>query len=259
MDLDLDGKTALVTGASSGIGRAIAIAFGRERANVALTYNSNQEGAEQTAEAVRAAGGRTLVMPYALEDVSSASQCVEGAASHFGGLHVLVHNAVRWPQGFRSVETLDIEHWRATVHANVDGAFALVKAAIPAFRAAGFGRLVTVSTGLVEDGLPGAAPYASAKAALHGLHRTLAKEVGPEGILVNVLMAGTVDSDVRPRPKWLRRRLMDAAATRRMTDVNDVARTAVFLGSPANGHIHGEAIRVDGFFVSPVRLDDEAG
>jgi NAD(P)-dependent dehydrogenase (short-subunit alcohol dehydrogenase family) len=111
--------------------------------------------------------------------------------------------------------------------------------------------IVTISTGLAVDGLPGSSAYTAGKAALHGLNRTLAKELGPAGILTNILMSGAVDT--RPRPPALIEQMKQSAVTGRLTDADEVARTAVFLGSRANGHITGEALRCDGFFVSAVR------
>ncbi len=110
-----------------------------------------------------------------------------------------------------------------------------------------------MSTGLVVDGSIGATAYVAAKGAMHAFTRTLAKEVGPHGILANVLMAGAVDSEVRHRPKEMLALMAAAATTGRLTLAEEVARAAVFLGSRANGHVQGEAIRVDGFFVTPPR------
>jgi 3-oxoacyl-[acyl-carrier protein] reductase len=143
--------------------------------------------------------------------------------------------------------------WCGPVHANIDGTFALIHAALPVLRASRWGRIVTISTGLVVDGFPGSSAYMTGKAALHGLNRTLAKELGPAGILTNILMSGAVESETRVRPAWLIEQMKSSAATGRMTEADEVARTAVFLGSPANGHITGESLRCDGFFVSGVR------
>jgi len=250
MDLGLSGSSVIVTGASSGIGRAIAVAFGRERARVALTYHDNRDGAERTAEQVRAAGGEPLVVRFALEDPSTAAAVVDTVRARWNALHVLVNNAVQWPSGFHAVKELTPEQWRVPVHANIDGTFALIQASIPLLEASPWARIVTVSTGLAVDGYPGSAAYMTGKAALHGLHRTLARELGPNGILVNVLMSGTVVSETRARPAWMIDQMKRAAATGRMTEPDEVARAAVFLGSPGNGHITGEALRCDGFFVS---------
>jgi 3-oxoacyl-[acyl-carrier protein] reductase len=261
MDTELNGTPVLVTGASKGIGRAIAVAYGRERACVVITYREGRDDAEATAHAVREAGGAAMVTRFALEEPETAAQAVEEARARFGGLAVLVNNAVCWPtgrnermqpgQGFRSVEEFPWREWAVPVQANIVGTFAMIQAALPLLRASAWARIVTISTGLVVDGFPGSSAYMTGKAALHGLNRTLAKELGPAGILTNVLMSGAVDT--RPRPPALVEQMKQSAATGRLTEADEVARAAVFLGSRANGHITGEAIRCDGFYVSGVR------
>lgn len=255
MDMGLEGAVAVVTGASAGIGRAIAVAFGREKARVAITYHRGRDRAERTAEEVRAAGGEPLVVRFTLEAPETATGVVEAVRSRWGALDTLVNNAVHWPPAFAAVEETSLEAWRAPVHANIDGTFALIHASLPLLRASRAPRIVTTSTGLAVDGFPGSSAYMTGKAALHGLHRTLAKELGPAGVLVNILMSGAVEVESRARPAWLVEQMKRSAATGRLTEADEVARAAVFLGSRANGHITGEAVRCDGFFVSAVRRD----
>jgi len=258
MDMGLEGSVVIVTGASTGIGRAIALAFAREKARVAVTYHKDLAGAERTAELVRDAGGEPFVARFALEEVATAAALVDAVHSRWGSLHTLVNNAVCWPSGFLTVEESTLEAWRAPVHANIDGTFALIHAALPRLRATAattWARIVTISTGLVVDGFPGSSAYMTGKAALHGLNRTLAKELGPAGILTNILMSGAVQVESRERPPAMIERMKRSAVTGRLTEADEVARTAVFLGSRANGHVTGEALRCDGFFVSGVRRE----
>jgi 3-oxoacyl-[acyl-carrier protein] reductase len=253
MEMGLAGASIIVTGASAGIGRAIAVAFAREGARVAITFRDRREEADATAELVRAAGGEPLVARFALEEPATAAAVVAAVRDRWGGVNALVNNAVAWPVGFQVVEELSFEAWCACVHANLDGTFAMICAALPALRASAWGRIVTISTGLVADGYPGAAAYASGKAGLHGLHRTLAKELGPAGILANIVMSGAVAT--RDRPAWLVDSMKRSAVTGRLTEADEVARTVVFLASRANGHVTGEALRCDGFFASPPRRE----
>jgi 3-oxoacyl-[acyl-carrier protein] reductase len=152
--------------------------------------------------------------------------------------------------GFRNVEDFPWREWAMPVQANLVGTFAMIQAALPLLRASAWARIVTISTGLAVDGFPGVSAYVTAKAALHGLNRTLAKELGPAGILTNILMSSAVGT--RPRPAGLVEQMKQSAVTGRLTEPDEVARATVFLGSRANGHITGEAIRCDGFCVSGV-------
>jgi 3-oxoacyl-[acyl-carrier protein] reductase len=190
---------------------------------------------------------------FALEEPTTAADVVSAVRDQWGSLAALVNNAVFWPSAFATVEEISYEDWMRPVQANIGGTFALINASVPLLRASTWGRIVTISTGLVVDGLPGSSAYMTGKSALHGLHRTLAKELGPSGILTNILMSGTVAT--HDPPANLRAQMARSAATGRMTDADDVARAAVFLASRANGHITGEAIRCDGFFVTPPRRE----
>jgi 3-oxoacyl-[acyl-carrier protein] reductase len=255
MDLGLRQSVVLVTGASTGIGKATAVAFGEEGARVALTYRTKEEQARATAEAVRAAGGEALVLQFSLEEPTMAKTVVSAIAERWGTLHVLVNNAIRWPRGFFTIEELPLDELEACLRANLVGTVALVQAALPLMRAAGWGRIVNVSTGLVVDGNPGTTAYVAPKGGIHAFTRTLAKEVAADGILANVLMSGAVASETRQRPAGMLELMAKSATTGRLTRAEEVARAAVFLGSRANGHIHGEAIRADGFFVTPPRVE----
>jgi 3-oxoacyl-[acyl-carrier protein] reductase len=251
MHTHLEGQVALVTGASKGIGRAIAIAYGQEKARVAITFREGQREADETAELVRRAGGEAMTVRFALEQPETAERAVAAVVEKWGSLNALVNNAVQWPNGFTKLEDLSFEDFTRTAHANMDGTFAMLKAAVPRLKQATWGRIVTITTGLVEDGFAGASAYVTGKSALHGLNRVLAKELGPSQVLTNVLMAGAVDT--RPRPPEFLELLRRSATTGKLTEADDVARATVFLGSRANGHITGAALRCDGFYVSPHR------
>lgn len=230
----------LVTGGSAGIGRVIAGAFGRESARVSVTYRSNAAGADDAVEEVRAAGGEAIAVPLELGDAASIGAAVAATEDAWGGLHVLVHSAVRWQNGDGD--------WRDVLRENLEGTFAAVAAAAPAMERVGWGRIVLISSNLAEEGMPGQAAYTAAKAGLHGLAKTLAKELAPRGILTNVVVPGlTLDERTRravPEP------VLEAEArqtpTGRLTLPQEVASVVVFLASEANGHVNGELVRVTG-------------
>lgn len=253
MDTGLKGRVALVTGSSSGIGRATAMAFGEEGARVAVTYRSNRQGAEATAARVERAGGKALVVPYDLNDSDSIRTAVRSVARRWGTIHVLVNNAVQWgggagPDGSVAFEDVPADAWRPMLRSTLEGVYHTIQAVVPWMRGAAWGRIVNVSSTVAEDGLPGSGAYAAAKSGLHGLTNVLAVELGPDGILTNVVMPGLTRTEraVEVIPASVRERVAGATPTRRLTTPQEVARLVVFLGSRANGHVNGEALRITG-------------
>jgi 3-oxoacyl-[acyl-carrier protein] reductase len=247
----------LITGATANIGAATAIAFGKEGARVALTYHHNKEGALKTACEVTKAGGSAYVLPFDLEDPDGAKNLVQDVADHWGGLDVLVNNAVRWAEtGPGPMETTfdETPEWETLLNANLGGHMRVIHAALPILRKSAAGRIVTVSTSVIRRGVRGAAIYTAAKAGLHGLTRSLAWDVGKDGVLVNLVLPGwTMDGSALPDPlpaelQFLLDEHCKNTPTGRLTASQDVASTIVFLGSAANGSITGEEVWVTGGF-----------
>lgn len=253
MDMGLRDRVAFVTGGSSGIGRATAIAFGREGAKVAISYHSNRSEAEETAAMVTEVGGESLAVQYDLGDDASIRAAVEEIVEHWGVVNVLVNNAVQWssrggPSGNPLFEEVSSEQWRTMIRTSLEGAYLTIQAVLPSMRQAEWGRIANISSNLAEDGLPGAGSYAAAKAGLHGLSRTLARELAPEGIFTNVVMPGMTLTERAQKhlPESIRDQVASQTPTGRLTTPEEVAATIVFLASAANGHINGETVRVTG-------------
>ena len=253
MNLALEGRRVLVTGGSRGIGRAVALAFAREHARVALTYHEDAASAEETERL--AASAETLCLRLDLACEASIADVVAQLTDRWNGIDVLVNNAVAWP-GFpvadERFETAPTERFRASVGANLEGVYLLTRAVVGPMREGGWGRIVHVSTGLVEDGFAGASAYVAAKAGLHGLTRTMARELASAGILTNLVMPGFTLTERSRVPEAVLAKVRSATATGRATTPQDVANLVVFLGSPANTHVNGEQIRVDGHFLAPM-------
>lgn len=194
MDLNLKESVVLVTGSSSGIGKAAAIAFGAEGAYVGVTYHANEQGAEDTAQKVQEAGGQSLILHYDLADPDSIRSSVDKLDKKWGALHILVNNAapmeISGPTG-QLFEEVSLKNWEEMLRKTLEGVTLTIQCTIPLLRKNGWGRIVTISSDAV-DGWPGLGPYATAKAGLHGLSRTLAVELGPANILSNVIMPGAV-------------------------------------------------------------------
>lgn len=251
MDLGIEGRVALITGSSQGIGRATAEAFAREGARVVVTYRHHADKAEAVVDAIRRRDGEAFAVFYDLGSRESIEAAVGAAVARFGGIDILVNNAAARgtppaePPLFEQIADAD---WRPLLRENVEGAFSTIQAALPAMRRGQWGRIVNVSSDIAAVGLPGAGWYAAAKSALHGVTRTLAKELAPAGVLVNVVMPGTTLTE--------RFATLVAEAAARGEDTEpaagrwlvpeEIARVIVFLCSAANTAITGEIVRVSG-------------
>lgn len=260
MDMGLQDIVVMVTGSSSRIGRATAVAFAREGAKVLVTYHQNERGGEETVADVEAVGGSPLLTQLDLSDEASINTTVQRVQDTLGAVSVLVNNGVAWP-GFpvpgELFETAPVARFRDSLRANLEGHYLLTRAVVSGMRAAGWGRVVHVSTGLVEDGLPGASAYVTAKAGLHGLTRTMSRELSKSGIFTNLVMPGfTREADEgRELPEHVRQieeKARAATATGRLSQPEDAASLIVYLGSRANTHVTGELIRADGHFLAPL-------
>lgn len=253
MELGLADKVVLVTGASSAIGRATALAFADEKSRIAVGYHANRDAAEHTVALARERGAHAIAWQLDLSRVELLPAAVELARRELGPVDVLVNNAVQWPSlpsPGELFEAAPADRFTASVAANLVGPYLLARAVIADMRKRSWGRIVNVSTGLVEDGLPGSAAYVAAKAGLHGLTRVMSRELAAAGILTNVVMPGFTPAAKQVPPELIAK-VRDAAATKRVTDPDDVARMIVFLSSAANTNTTGEAIRTDGHFLSP--------
>jgi 3-oxoacyl-[acyl-carrier protein] reductase len=253
MDLGLTGRRVLVTGASTGIGRQTAITFGREGAQVGITYQSNKDAAEAVAEEVSVAGGTAYVVPMELREPESVREAVAAVVRRWGGLDALVGNAVYWGSGdFHNrptrIEDLPEDQWTEVLRANLEGNFHLVQQAAPALRESDQGRVVLLSTDVVERGLPGAWAYGAAKAGLHGLVASLQHDLGADGVLVNIVMPGITldDGEHRVIPRSALEHIARQFTARRLPDAADVAAAIVFLCSARTTATQGEIIRVNG-------------
>jgi 3-oxoacyl-[acyl-carrier protein] reductase len=253
MELGLKDAAVLVTGGSSGIGRATAIAYGREGARVAITYNSRKDAAEKVATEIEAAGGTAFVVPMDLNEPETIATAVGSAQDRWGGLDAVVGNAVNWGSSEfndrpENVEDGTPEWWIPMLRANLEGNYHLVQQVAPALRRSEHGRLVLVSSDLAERGLAGSWPYGAAKAGLHGLVASLQHDLGKDGVLVNIVMPGlTLDNGehrVVPRPAL--DHIAAGLTARKLPDVEEVANAILLLTSPRTTAIQGEILRVAG-------------
>jgi 3-oxoacyl-[acyl-carrier protein] reductase len=252
MDFGLKGRVVIVTGSSRGIGRAAALLFAEEGASVAVTFMRDRERAETVVTEINRVGSDACAVHLDLGSTESINAAVSTVAQRWGHIDVLVNNAVHWgnraPGNAPLFEQLPPDEWKSSLRANTEGPYAAIQALLPSMREQKWGRIVNVSSGVAVDGLPGAGPYASAKAALHGLTRTLAKELGPAGILVNVVMPGLTltERNAARLPDAVKTDIARTSPIRRLLPPEEVVPTIVFLCSAMNTAVTGEVIRASG-------------
>ncbi len=194
----LVGKVAVITGAGRGIGKAIALAYGKAGAAVVCVARSEEEIAE-TARIIAEFGGKAVAVPVDVTDSEAVGRLFERAAKNFGGIDILVINAgANYDR--KSVENSDLDNWKRTVELNLFGAYYCVHAAIPYFKQRGGGKIITLGSGLGHRGFSGTSAYSCSKAGLWMLTRVLAQELLQYNISVNELIPGpvetTIDNDI---------------------------------------------------------------
>jgi 3-oxoacyl-[acyl-carrier protein] reductase len=250
MDLGLDDRVVLITGAGGGAGPTIARAFAAEGALVALHHRGGSKSAvraEATAAEIEASGGRAMAVVADLASSRQVAAMFERVTAELGQVGVLV-TATSAYRSERFPEITD-ESWAAVVDDLLGATFRTCRAAVPAMQAAGWGRIVNIAarSGLV--GVARATHYAAAKAGIVGLTASLAKELGPAGILVNAVAPTqilTVMDGVPSIPEERAAEMAKSIPLRRLATPADLAALVVWLGSAANGYVSGETISLTG-------------
>lgn len=243
--IDLAGQTALVTGGSRGIGRAAAVLLARAGADVALTYHTRADEAENSAREIQALGRRTFVGGGDLANPEVVDRLLAGVKREFGGLDIFVANAGVWPAEEVDLRDMSVERWRRTMAANLDSAFLSTRAALRLMRPAG--RVVIVSSTAGQRGEAFHADYAATKGALISLTKSLAVEYAPS-IVVNCVAPGWVDTEMSS-PAFSpenRDRIQRSIPLQRIASAEDIAGPILFLCSNLSRHITGEVLNVNG-------------
>lgn len=250
LESSLRGRIALVTGGSSGIGRATAVAFARSGVHVAFNYlddePSSQDMAAQVADEVEACGVKTYARSCDVRDPDDSAAFVEESLHALGGLHFLVNNAGVARDG--ALWRMTDEDWRAVIDTNLSGAFFFTRAVAPHFRSKEFGKIVNVSSVHGFSSEFGLANYCSSKAGLLGLTRSAALELGRSNVNVNAVAPGYIrTTELTDRvPAEIMDRARERSVLGRLGDPQDVAPVILFLCSESARHITGAVLPVDG-------------
>lgn len=239
----LAGKVALVTGGSRGLGRAISAELAASGATVAVNYRSEEEAARETAESIGRDAG---IWQADISDRQEAAAMVEGVVGRYGRLDVVVLNAGVWRGG--RIDSLDPDDWDTVIETSLSGAFNVLRGAIGPLTAGGAGRVVVLSSAIALVGFAGDGAYGAAKAGLLGLVRSLAKELGRDGVTVNAVAPGFIETDMTAHvPAGSRERMLRRTALRRLGEPEDVARAVRYLAADG-AYVTGQTLTVDGGF-----------
>lgn len=241
-------RVVFITGAGQGIGRTYAREFARAGA-IPVIAEINRENGERVAAEIRAENGKCLALHTDVASAESVDAAVRATLAEFGRIDVLINNAAIFAPLVRgSFDDIDPQVWDQVMRVNVTGAWLCARAVAPAMRKAGWGRIINVSSATVPLGMPMYAHYVTSKAALIGLTRSLARELGPQGITVNCVMPGLTETDVEipGRTDATRNRVIDMQCIKRIGASEDVVGMMLFLSSPASGFMAGQTVLIDG-------------
>ena len=241
----LDGKVALITGAARGIGKAIALKYAAEGADVAFTDLVINEAAQQTVAEIEAFGHKVKAYASNAADFEQTQQVVAEVAAEFGHIDILVNNAGITKDGL--VMRMSEQQWDAVIAVNLKSAFNFIHAIVPIMARQRGGSIINMASIAGQMGNPGQINYASSKAGLIAMAKSVAKEMGSRGIRANAIAPGFIVSDMtNALPEAVRDEYIKNIPLRRGGSVEDIANAALFLASDMASYITGQVIAVNG-------------
>lgn len=241
----LDGKVALVTGAARGIGKAIALRFAQEGADVAITDLVINEAAEETIKELETFGHKVKAYASNAADFEQAHQVVEQIKAEFGHIDILVNNAGITKDGL--MMRMEESQWNAVINVNLKSAFNFIHALTPIMARQRGGSIINMSSVVGVSGNAGQCNYSASKAGLIGLTKSIAKEMGPRGIRANAIAPGFIISDMtKALPEEVREAWVKTIPLRRGGTPEDVAQVALFLASDLSSYVSGQVINCCG-------------
>lgn len=244
----LTGKTALVTGASRGIGRAIAIELAKQGASVAVNYSGSEEKARKVVEEIQENGGQAFAIQSDVSSMDSVTAMIKEVVSTYGTLDILVNNAGITRDNL--LMRMKEEEWDAVINTNLKGVFNCTKAVTRQMMKQRSGRIINMASVVGVAGNPGQANYVAAKAGVIGLTKTTAKELSSRGITVNAVAPGFIETDMTDALEGsVKDEMLKQIPLARLGRPEDIAATVKFLASEESGYITGQTIHVDGGMV----------
>ncbi|MDQ8733395.1 3-oxoacyl-[acyl-carrier-protein] reductase [Paenibacillus sp. LHD-38] len=245
MFASLEGKKALVTGASRGIGRSIAIALAEAGADVAINYSGSEAAAAETAEAVEALGRRAIIIKANVGKTDEFEAMVKEVIEQFGTVDILVNNAGITRDNL--IMRMKEDEFDQVIETNLKGVFNGIKAVTRTMMKQRSGRIINISSVVGVLGNPGQANYVAAKAGVIGLTKASARELASRGITVNCVAPGFIQTEMTDKlPEEMRQSLSGQIPLARLGDPSDIANAVRFLASDASAYMTGQTIHVDG-------------
>ncbi len=243
-ELEIKGKIALVTGASRGIGKAIALKLAEKGAKIAVNYKTNKELAEKVVKEIEEQGGEARAYRADVADYNQVKKMVEEILKDFGTIHILVNNAGVIAKTFSVMEISD-EEWDTILNTNLKGAFNCIKAVAPIMIKNGEGKIINISSVAGKMGGTVGPAYAASKAGLIGLTFSVAQELLPHNITVNAIAPGPIETEMIAKlPEERKKKILSRVPMGRFGTPEEVAKTVTFLIE--NDYITGEVIDVNG-------------
>ncbi|MGD2163569.1 MAG: 3-oxoacyl-[acyl-carrier-protein] reductase [Anaerolineales bacterium] len=243
--MEFKDKVAIVTGASRGIGRAIAVELGSLGANVVVNYNTSAEAAEEVVKQIKAHGSDAIAVQADVSDFEQAKSLIQEGIQHFGELHILVNNAGITRDGL--IMTMSEADWDEVSTTNLKSTFNCSKAAIRHMMRKRYGRIVNISSISGMMGNAGQTNYSASKAGQIGFTKALAREVASRKITVNAVAPGFIETDIWDTvPEDIQTGLMDVIPLGRIGAPEEVAKAVAFLASDEAAYITGHILNVDG-------------
>jgi 3-oxoacyl-[acyl-carrier protein] reductase len=245
---DLQDRVVVITGAGQGIGRVFAHSFA-EAGAVPVIAELNGDAGEAVAEAIRSDGGQALAVATDIGQAESTEALAATVEERFGRIDVLINNAGIFSTiTMRPFTEIPLEEWNQVMHVNVTGVFLMTRAVVPAMKRRQFGRIINISSAAVTMGRPGYLHYIASKSALLGMSRSLARELGGDGITVNAILPGATETEIEratvsPEQKQA---MLAMRCVPRAETPEDLVGTALFLATPDSAFLTGQSLTVDG-------------